>query len=242
MDASPAENSTYSIWKANEIFNTKDPFEKKKKYYNEKALSMYPELIKMVEDSEDSFEAAARVAVIGNVIDLGISTNINIEKAIEEVFSSGFSINHINFLKNDLKSAKMLLYLGDNAGEIVFDRIFIEEIKKYGVEVVFAVKSAPVLNDVTAVDAHGTGIDEIAKVIETGSPMIGVILKTCSDEFLKYFNEADIIISKGQGNFETLDETDANIYFILKAKCDVVAERLNVKIGDVMLIKNKILK
>jgi len=141
-----------------------------------------------------------------------------------------------------LKSAKRVLYLGDNAGEIVFDKVFIKEIKKSGAEVIFAVRSKPVLNDVTMIDAIDVGLDKVAEVIETGSPMIGIVLETCSDEFLKFFNTADIIISKGQGNFETLDETDANIYFILKAKCSVVAQRLNVKFGDVMLIKNKILK
>ena len=242
MNSSPAENSTYAVWKVNEILGCKDPFAEKKKFYNEKALSMYPELIKIVDSSEDKIDASAKLAVVGNIIDLGISANIDIESTINEVFSDGFTINHIEYFKEDLKSAKRVLYLGDNAGEVVFDKVFIEEIKKSGAEVIFAVRSKPVLNDVTMIDAIDVGLDKVAEVIETGSPMIGIVLETCSDEFIKFFNTADIIISKGQGNFETLDETDANIYFILKAKCSVVAQRLSVKFGDVMLIKNKILK
>jgi len=237
LDATPAENSTYALWRAHQLLGRKDPFAEKKRYYNQLALTMYPHLKKLVQASRDPLEAAVRVAVAGNVIDLGILGAVNVEATLQEVFSQKFAIDHLESLRQGLNSAHHVLYIGDNAGEIVFDKILVEELRGKGIGVTFVVKEAPILNDATMDDALTVGMDKVARVITSGSPKIGIPLSECSEEFHREFNRADLIISKGQGNFETLDEAEANIFFILKAKCEEVAQELGVKLGDIVLVR-----
>lgn len=237
LDATPAENSTYALWQAHRLLGRKDPFAEKKRYYNRLALDMYPQLKRMVRTSQDPLEAAVRVAVAGNVIDLGILGAVNVEVALQEVLSQKFAIDHLEVLRQELNSTCYVLYIGDNAGEIVFDKILVEELQDKGIGVTYVVKEAPILNDATMDDALTVGMDEVARVITSGSPKIGIPLDECSEEFHREFKAADLIISKGQGNFETLDEVEANIFFILKAKCEEVAEELGVKLGDIVLVR-----
>ncbi|RKY87745.1 hypothetical protein DRQ09_03985 [candidate division KSB1 bacterium] len=241
MDKTPAFNSTLILQEVSKITGIKDPFLKKKEYYNQLSLAMYPRLKDMVKNSEDHLETATKIAVAGNVIDLGILGEVNLEKSLKEIFTTEFRLNHIKHLKNDLKRLEKVLYLGDNAGEILFDRILVEEFLKMDKKVIFAVKEAPVLNDATLKDAAEVELDTITKVISTGSDKIGTDLESCSEEFLDIFYNSDIIISKGQGNFETLNEENLNIYFILKAKCDEVANELGVNMGDIVIVNNKYL-
>jgi len=241
MNETPAGNSTLILWEISKITGVEDPFLKQKRYYNRIALEMYGSLKELVKISGDRFETAAKVAVIGNVIDLGILKEVNIEKSIDEAFEKGFKIDHLNYLKKDLEKSKRILYLGDNAGEILFDKILLEELLSLGKEVIFAVKDAPILNDATLEDAVEVGLDKITKVISTGSGRIGTDLKSCSQYFLDILSNSDIIISKGQGNFETLNHEKMNIYFILKAKCDEVANELGIELGDLALLNYRYL-
>jgi len=235
LEATPAENSTYALWVVNEVLNCTDPFDLKKKAYNQLALEAYPRLKEIVDTSEDGLRIAVKIAAAGNIVDLGILGEVDVEAALAEASTTGFAIDDFFEFARALSSARRVLYLGDNAGEIVFDRILIEEFRDK--EVIFAVKGAPILNDATLEDAWAVGIDNVAEVISNGSPMIGTNLQTCSAEFQREFWAADLIIGKGQGNFETLDGVKAPLFFILRAKCEEVANELGVRAGDVVLVE-----
>jgi len=223
-----------------EVTNCKDPYHDIKVKYNKIALNMYPELKSIVENSSDSLLTAIRLAIAGNVIDFGATDGqFDLENTLKEVLTQEFAICDYDLFCKSLKNSETLLYLGDNAGEIVFDKILIEEIlKRHNFKVYYAVKGGPVINDATIEDAKQVKMEAIAEVITTGCDAPGTILNLCSDEFLEIYNNADMIISKGQGNYETLsEEKRKNIFFLLKAKCVVIASHLKVKVGDIILKK-----
>ena len=240
LEATPASNSTYVLWRVHEVLDCADPFASKKRHYNELALGMYPDLKALVQDSVDRLPTAVKVAAAGNIIDLGIldRQDVDLEVMLKDVLTRGLSVDETELLVDGLRSARRVLYLADNAGETVFDRVLIEELMQTGVDVVVAVKGAPILNDATMEDALAVDMNTVTRVISNGSPMIGTDLKTCSPEFLREFRDADLIVSKGQANLETLDETSASIFFILKAKCPEVARELGVAMGDVVATLN----
>lgn len=237
LEATPAENSTYALRLVHELLNCPDPFHRKKGTYNQLALGAYERLREMVHTSENGLRTAVKIAAAGNIVDLGILGEVDVEAALAEALSSGFAIDDFSEFRRALSSAKRVLYLGDNAGEIVFDRILIEEFGDK--DVTFAVKGAPILNDATLEDALAVGMDKVAKVMSNGSPMVGTNLGNCSPEFQREFWSAGLIIGKGQGNFETLDGVEAPLFFILRAKCEEVATELGVKAGDVVLVEGR---
>jgi len=191
----------------------------------------------------DRLYAGIKVAVEGNVIDFGINLDkkilINFSKVLENIKNTQLAIDDYKEFRESLDKATNVLYISDNAGELVFDRVFIKEIIKQNKNVVLSVKSGPIINDATKEDAIEVGLDNLVKIIETGNNCIGINFENISDEFLKEFKKADLIICKGQGNFETLDEIDANTFFILKAKCEKVARELGVNYLDVVLVKRR---
>ena len=211
-----------------------DPYKEKKLECNRMALELYPHLKEMVMMSPDPLFMAVKVAIAGNIIDFGVGRTFELE-TLEVLEKLDLAVNHYAYFYEDLERARRILYIGDNAGEIVFDRVLIEEMK--GKEVIFAVRSAPIINDVTLEDAKEVGIDRVARVIESGSRVPGTLLEESTPEFKDLFFNADMVISKGQGNFETLDGAPRPVYFLLRAKCDVVAQLLEVEVGDILLIK-----
>jgi uncharacterized protein with ATP-grasp and redox domains len=213
-----------------------DPYSQLKEKSNYMALELYPKLETIVENSEDPLLAAAKIATAGNVIDFGPKVDINLEKEIEDVLSNELAINDINQLKESILGSGKVLYLADNAGETIFDRIFIEELLKQDVEVTYAVKDAPILNDATFQDAEIAGITKIASVISIGTDCMGVLFRECSPKFLKEFENSSFVISKGQGNYESLNDIQhKEIFFLLKVKCPIIAEDIEVKTGSVIL-------
>lgn len=213
------------------IIGVEDPFLEEKEDNNRVALELYNKWKPRVLDSENPFLLALRLAIAGNIMDYGANCSFDIEGTIERVLNSNFAIDQSDRLKQQLMNAKMVLYLGDNAGEIVFDKLLIETIM-HG-NITYAVKGAPVLNDVTMNDAVQVGMHYAADVISNGYDAPSTILDRCSDEFMGVYNSADLIISKGQGNFEGLmNEKDPRIFFLLMAKCDLIAELLRVKKND----------
>ncbi len=222
-----------------ELSGVEDPFKSIKEKSNKEALSMLPELKNIVSSSSDPLYSALHVAVAGNIIDLGIGHPYDLARDVKKVLNSKFEIDNYEQFRKDIKEFKKLLYLGDNAGEIVFDRVLIEELLKSSLDIKFCVKSKPIINDATVEDAVMAGITEIVPVIETGNNSIGVDLENGSEEFKREFFEAEIIIAKGHGNFETCAGLGLNIYFLLKAKCDVVSQALSVKTGDIVFKKQK---
>lgn len=214
-----------------------DPYAEIKKFYNSEMLKHYPEFEKLVAKSKDPFETALRLSIAGNIIDLGPNHEFEIMPTIQRVLSSEFAINNSEQLKHDLTKAKSVLYLADNAGEIVLDRLFLETIQHPNVT--FAVRGKPIINDVTLEDARTVGIDRLAKVISNGDDAPGTLLASTSPEFQKIFNETDLIISKGQGNLEGLVGSRRPIYFLLMIKCERVGQLLGVKKDDFVVLKNE---
>ena len=242
LEGSPAEFSQFSYRIISEVTGVADPFAAEKKKFNKLALSMVTECLNAINFSDDRFVTGAHLAVAGNIIDLGIGAGFDIHGTLKSALETPFVINDLEKLRETLGNVKSLLYIGDNAGEIVFDRLFVEIIQNLfpGVKIKFSVKSKPIINDATMKDAIDVGFDKVCEIIETGTDDIGAPLEKIGADFLQEFNHADLIIAKGHGNFETLNEvTGRKIYFILKAKCEVVAKELGVKVGDSVLKKGE---
>ncbi len=221
----------------NRYTRCEDPFKDIKDESTKKALELYPELKRRVGAASAPLSLAAKFAVAGNVIDFGVASEFDLNAEIDRVVESGaFG----RWLEADffaaLNKAEWLLYLGDNTGETVLDRLFIETIvKETATPVTYVVREKPIINDAVLVDAVAAGIDSCAKIISSGCCAPGTVLELCSQEFLNLFHRAPLIVSKGQGNFETLSEVKAPIFFFLKAKCQVVAEHLDVNLGELIL-------
>jgi uncharacterized protein with ATP-grasp and redox domains len=241
LHSTPAHNSTRVLWRAQELLGCADPFASKKRHYNELALGMYPRLQALVQDSDQRLGTAIRVAAAGNVIDLGIldRDDVDLIGVLNETVSRGFVLDECRALERKLAGLERILYLLDNAGEVVFDRVLVEELAARRLQVTVAVKGQPILNDATMEDALIAGLDQGARLVSNGSPMIGTDLGTCSADFLRLFEDADLVLSKGQANFETLNERDKHIFFVLRAKCPEVGRELGVAVGDVVATFNR---
>jgi len=219
--------------KLKKILNTKDIYKDEKDATNSHMLSLYPTLKEIVENSDNKYLTALKISTAGNIIDFGPDIEINIEKTIDGVLKSDYAVDESDDLKVAIQNAERILYLGDNSGEIVADKLFIETLGK---PVVFAVKDGPILNDVTVEDAKLVKMDEVATVISNGDNTPSTIIERTSKEFKDIFNTADLIISKGQGNFEGLcRRNDPRIFFNLMVKCDVVANMFNTVKGEYIL-------
>jgi hypothetical protein len=214
-------------------FNIDDLFAEIKTRYNREMLENYDLFKNKIRNSGDRLTAALKLAISGNIIDFGPNERFNIEDTIEGALHRELTVDHSSGLFNEIKNAGSVLYLADNAGEIVADRLFIETLIETGTvlpeNVTVAVRGGPIQNDVTLDDARDIGLDKLVRVISNGDRSPGTILEYVSDEFREIFEKADLIISKGQGNYETLfGETDRNIFFLLIAKCSLVADELGV--------------
>jgi len=226
-----------------QVAETNDPYKQAKQRFNEFALELFQKFQNLVACSEKQFETAVRLAIAGNIIDLGVKCSLKLpeaEKIIEQALTEPFDSADLNDFQKATENAKNILYLADNAGEIVFDRFLIEQIGPDKITLV--VKGAPVINDATIDDAKAAGLTNLVETIDNGDDAPGTILESCSEKFRQRFNQADLIIAKGQGNFETLSNVDKNMFFILRAKCPVIAEHLDCPIGTLVLRKNKIIK
>ncbi|MFA6470738.1 MAG: ARMT1-like domain-containing protein [Candidatus Latescibacterota bacterium] len=235
FDMTPADASNYVYEITKELTGIADPYFSEKQKYNQICRSMLPEIRKRIEASNDPLQAAVRVAILGNLIDLGIGLEFDLDKDLERVFTEPFAADDYESFAAFLKTGrKRILYLGDNAGEIFFDRLLVE---KLCVEhtVTFVVKKGPIINDATLEDAQYAGITDLVKVIDTGSCGIGVKWSEASKEFMEEYQKADMIISKGQGNFETMSGKKGKKYFLLRAKCDSVAGMLGVSFGGIVI-------
>jgi len=211
-----------------------DPYKEEKKKNNDQSLSMVTDLEEVINQSEDPFATALRLAIAGNIIDFAASDNFDIQATIDSALLSEFAIDNSVQLRDRIKSAKKILYLGDNAGEIVFDLLFIKTIVHP--DLTFVVRGGPVINDATIEDAEYVGMKAVANVISSGFDAPSTIPDKSSQEFQKYFAEADLIISKGQGNLEGLFPlNDDRIFFLLMVKCNVIAEFLKVKKGSLVV-------
>ncbi|MDP8243307.1 MAG: ARMT1-like domain-containing protein [Candidatus Hinthialibacter antarcticus] len=243
---SPAQLSLTAIRAAQKYAGVEDPFVEQKKQNNQLALSLEPDLRKRIEASEDRLRIACLLAACGNIIDLGPADSFDINATIEKVLSEGFQRDEYNGFVAELDrihqrdAAPKVVYCCDNAGEIVFDRLLIEELQRAypRLEITAVVRQKPVLNDATLEDARVVGLDQVTRVIDNGNDLLRTVMEFAGDELRGAFAQADVIISKGQANYETLSHQPELIFFILKAKCDVIASSLSVKLYDAVMTRS----
>ena len=226
-----------------ETLENPDPYQKEKRYFNQEMLRFEDDFYALVESATNPLDIALKLAAAGNIIDFGPGYDLsrdNVLNTIKDSMEKGYSQEVFRSLVSALKDADKLLYLGDNAGEIVFDKIFIRTIKECypHLQIDFATRGEPIMNDVTEEDAYMVGIDDYANIINNGTDIPGTILEHCSDSFVNVFNEADVIISKGQGNFESLYGNGyTNLYYIFLCKCNLFMERFGAQPNDLVLMK-----
>jgi uncharacterized protein with ATP-grasp and redox domains len=215
-----------------------DPYAQVKEAYNRIALDKLPALRCKAAGAADRLEGGVRAAIAGNVIDFGIYESFDLDRSIEESFNLPlFGADYPAFARA-LDNAHHVLYLCDNAGEIVFDRVLLETLRDRGKNVTAVVKGSPVINDATLADARFAGLPECVTVIDNGNDGIGTLLEACSPRFRDEYRVADLVISKGQANYETLvQERDERIFFLFKVKCPVVAAFLKRENGDIVLTR-----
>lgn len=232
LEMTPPEIASSIYAKISEITGDPDPFAGIKQTNIAEAQELVPELEKILAESEDELMTAVRLAVAGNVIDLGVDLEYDIVEDVKKILHMEFAVNDFHVLRREIEKADRILYLGDNSGEAVFDKLLIERLGK---PVTFAVREIPVINDIGRPEARQIGIDKTAEVVSSGSTAPGTVLSLCSDEFRRMFDEADLIISKGQGNYEALSGISRTAIFLLKAKCPVISGHLGVNLGDIVI-------
>jgi damage-control phosphatase, subfamily I len=233
----PAYTTTFIHRKIRQMLG-KDPFREIKARYNRIALNLYPSMKTLIDKSPEPLCTAARLAIAGNIIDFGIFTSIDIEGTVDRALNTNLAVDDYATFKDAVADTDEILYLTDNAGEIVFDRLLIEHLSASGKKIRTAVKGSPVINDSTMFDAEESGLTKICEVIENGSDAVGTILPWTSSGFQKAFSDARLIISKGQGNFETLTGIDKNIFFLFQSKCNVVSNELGLPKRAMLLKKS----
>ncbi|HDL04057.1 MAG: hypothetical protein DRP46_02595 [Candidatus Zixiibacteriota bacterium] len=216
-----------------------DPYKDIKIRYNRYALNLYERLKGKIESSDDSLQTAVRLAIAGNIIDFGAKRDLDISavyRAIDHALKTDLDQDTLEKMRRKIDQAGKIMYIGDNSGEIVFDRLLIEILPRE--KITFVVRGYPVLNDAVMEDARMTGMTELVDVIDNGSDAPGMILDDCSEHCREIMQNADLIIAKGQGNFETLFGFDKEIFFLFKAKCPVVAGHVGVEEGDIVIYRN----
>ncbi len=217
-----------------------DPYKKLKEETIEIAKNFYPRLKALLEKEENRLLLALKISAIGNTLDAGVYSTKDFEKLskrIDEELKKDFAVADIEEFTKILEKAKTILIIGDNAGETVFDKILVEELNS-AAEVFYAVRGEPIINDATLEDAYKSGLNECSKVISTGCALPGISFKECNQEFLEVFEKADLIISKGQGNYESLSEIKKeNLFFLLKVKCPVIASHIGIEVNNYVFKK-----
>jgi uncharacterized protein with ATP-grasp and redox domains len=232
LESTPPETGRLIYQMVRRITGNPDPFRELKRQSTQQALALYPSMKKTIDESSDSLLTAIRIAIAGNVIDFGANATFNIDTAVGEALEGDFAICDYSAFKSHLARSKQILYIGDNAGETVLDRLLIEQMNK---PVIYAVRETPVINDAIFDDAVQAGIDRVATIVSSGTDAPGTILSTCSPEFIQTLNESEFVIAKGQGNYEGLSNESRPIFFLLKVKCQIIADDIGVAKGDILL-------
>lgn len=227
------------------IYENDNPYKEIKTEFNNLILSLYDETKEMIEDSNNPLDSALKTAVVGNIIDFGARhhfTKNDILERLKSYASIEFSIDDSKKLVSKLQTVETLFYIGDNCGEIVLDKLFIELIKKHNpqIKVYFGVRGNAILNDVTIEDAQEVEMDKFAEIISSGMATPGTIIEEVNDDFQELFYSSDIVIAKGQGNYESLSDIKRNnLFLILMAKCDYVAKTIGCNLMDYVVLENK---
>jgi len=223
----PPQIAKETYGKISQLTGNADPVAEAKALATKMALSVDTSFVQTLHD-------AVKFAVIGNVIDFGAQKQLDLNETIQSHFHRRFGIDDFEIFEKELKTAKTLVYIGDNTGEHIFDKLLIETIKKlYDIEVYYFVRGEPIINDVTVKEAEI--LRSCATVIDTGVPTPGYDLSYANVSSRALFEKADIVLAKGMGNFESLyDETDRRVYYLFIVKCNVVAEAIGQEVGELI--------
>jgi uncharacterized protein with ATP-grasp and redox domains len=228
---SPPENAIALYAAFGRVLGSDDPFARVKQEGNELALSLREEIRGKIEAADDPLRAAVRAVIGGNIIDYAAQHSFDAVQTMQDCFARDFVVDDYPALRAAVGNGRRVLYLCDNCGEIVFDCLLIEQLLRLGCHVTAAVRGGLIINDATLDDARLCGMDQLCPVISSGIACPGTPLALCSPEFQTQFHAAEVIISKGMGNFETLSETAAPIFFLFTVKCGQVAQHLTERLG-----------
>ena len=216
-----------------------DPYENVKKDANQHAKEQYPTLKRMVTDSKDPLLMAVKLAIIGNVIDFGTMNRLNVKDMVENISHKEIDNSGYKRFKTQTQKAKTIVYLADNTGEIFFDRLLLEQLHSQNRHIIYVVKQHPIINDATIDDAVYAGIDAYAEIIAGDSDAAysapGMVLSNMTKELHSLIKKADVVISKGQGNYESLSDIKREIFFLLMVKCPLVAKNIGIDVGTMVL-------
>ncbi|MCB9481115.1 MAG: DUF89 family protein [Desulfobacteraceae bacterium] len=232
LENTPVETAADIYKTVSRITGVKDPYKKIKNENILQAKELLPELEKKINTAKDPLLCAIRISIAGNVIDLGVDKKFNISNDLDKIIDQDFGIFDYEAFKENLNSSKTVLFIGDNCGESVFDTLLI---KQLGKKIYYAVRDVPVINDVTYDDAISSGLDKVSEIISSGVDSPGAVLSKANNHFKDLFKNADLVISKGQGNYEGLSLEKRTVFFLLKAKCQVIAQDIGVKEDDIIL-------
>ena len=231
-DATPPEMAVEIHRLVRAKTNNPDPYLQAKREATEQALALLPELMEQARTASDPLETAVRIAIAGNIIDYGVAESFDLEATLKRVLEQPFAIDGLAALRVALAGADSILYLADNAGETVFDRVLISILDR---PVTYVVKAGPIINDATREDALAAGLADAAEIVDNGSDAPGTLLERCSADFRRRFERATLIVAKGQANYETLSGSRAPVFFLLQAKCDIIASDLGVSAGSIVI-------
>ncbi len=226
---SPPANALSVYSKIAELTGCEDPYYHKKRESNQQALQIVPTLRQEIQGMEQELLSAVRFAIAGNIIDYGAFETFDVDAALTRSRSASLAVDHFDVLSDALDrltKGSTILYLTDNCGEIVYDALLLEYLERRGFALTIAVKDGPIINDALVEDALEAGLDKYGRIITNGGRYPGTELDNCSPQFLEYFKSADVVIAKGQGNFESLSEVDRDIFFLLTIKCAVAAQHM----------------
>ena len=227
------------IYRAVRVFSgNPDPFREQKKRQNEVVNALLPWLRETVESARDPLLMAVRLAIAGNAVDPGAQESFDLEASVMEAVAQEASLEAYPALGERVRAARTALVVADNCGEIVFDRVLVETLAGAGTEVVVAVRGGPIINDVTEVEALQVGMDEVSRVVSSGMEMPGTVVERATGEFREVFSGADLVISKGQGNWETLEDSEREVFFLFQAKCPAVAAVNRCLLGEALLLRS----
>jgi len=218
-----------------------DPLETIKQQSIQKACELLPFIYKKLQISDDKLFTAIKASVAGNVIDFGAKEQFCVTNEVQNIFDTDFALNDYEKLKIQIKTADKILVLADNSGENVFDKVLLKTIKELypTKELFYATRGKPIINDITVKEAYQIGIDEVATIVDSGVDTPGLDLSRASSDFKAFFETVPLIVAKGMGNYECLEQLkDNRIFFLFKVKCNVVASSIKKNVGDIVLLQN----
>jgi uncharacterized protein with ATP-grasp and redox domains len=238
-DITPPEAGEGLYRMVRELSGNDDPFATMKRRQNDAVMDILPWLRDTIAGADDPVLMAVRLAIAGNTVDPGAQASFNLENSIMQAVEGERDLDRYPAFAESLSGAKKVLLVADNCGEAVFDLALIEtmqEARGGEIDVTVAVRSAPIINDITEVEAREIGLDRLARIIESGSEMPGTVLLRTTDEFREAFDSSDLVISKGQGNWETLEDSEREVFFMFQAKCPAVAAVNDCPEGALLLL------